>query len=425
MSGYFALLRDPLVARPFVASVVARVPIATAPLGLVLLVRELRDSYSLAGLVTGLFAVGLAIGSPFWGRAMDRRGQPRVLLPIAALSGGLLLLLTGATAWQAVPAAVLPALALVAGLFFPPLSPAMRATWRVVVTDERRRRRGYALDAVAVESIFVGGPLLLSALLLLHVPVLPLLVTVVLLVGGTVAYARTPGARRGSGPGSRPGADGGADGAGGDGTGGASALLHSPAFVLLLAVMAAMSIGFGIVDVSLAGLAEHLIGSANDLGVMFAPIAGGSAVGGLVYGSRDWRSPDRRRLLVTLTAFGLLLVVVALLAGADAPLLALVPVLFLTGLTISPNLIAAQSLVDQLTPAHRLGEAQAWLSTAITAGSAVGNAVAGGVLDVSGPRAALSLAAAAVLVAALGTLVAQRAWNPARAAVGRAADRVP
>ncbi|PRY15349.1 MFS transporter [Kineococcus rhizosphaerae] len=398
MSGYFALLRDPVVARPFVSSVVARIPIATAPLGLVLLVRSARDNYTLAGIVTGLFAVGLAVGSPLWGRAMDRLGQPRVLVPAASVSGLLLLLLTGATVWTAVPGVVLPVLALLAGAAFPPLSPAMRSTWRVVVTEERRRRRGYALDAAAVETIFVGGPLLLSVLLLLGVAPLPLLVTVVLLVGGTLAYCRSEGARRVVPHPVPEHAHAGA------------ALLRSGGFVLLMAVMAVMSVGFGILDVSMAGLAEHLLGSADRLGLLFAPIAGGSALGGLLYGSRDWRSPDRRRLLVTLTVFGLLLFAVAAGAGEGVPLPVLLVVLFATGLFISPNLIAAQGLVDLLAPDHRLGEAQAWLSTAITAGAAVGNAVAGVLLDVAGARTALTVAASAVLAAAVVCAVAQRSW---------------
>lgn len=400
MSGYAALLRDPSVARPFVSSVVARVPIATAPLGLVLLVRDQRDSYSLAGVVTGLFAVGLALGSPFWGRAMDRLGQPRVLVPTAVASGALLLLLTAATARPSFPAPGLPVLSLLAGAAFPPLSPAMRSTWRVVVREERARRRGYALDAAAVETIFVGGPLLLSGLLLLGRATLPLLVTVLLLVGGTFAYVRSPGARRVP----ATALPGGAHGA-------AAVLLHSRGFVLLLAVMAVMSIGFGILDVSIAGLTERLLGSADRLGVLFAPIAGGSALGGLLYGTRDWRSADRRRLLVSLSVFGVLLLAVAACAGAQVPLPVLLVVLFLTGLFISPNLIAAQSLVDQLAPAHRLGEAQAWLSTAITSGAALGNAVAGLVLDASGPGAALTTAAGAVLLAGVVCLGAQRVWG--------------
>jgi len=400
MSGYLALLRDPLVARPFGSSVIARIPIATAPLGLVLLVRDQRDSYSLAGIVTGLFAIGLAVGSPLWGRAMDGRGQPRVLVPTALTSGTLLLLLTGATVSQAVPAPVLLGLALLAGIAFPPLSPAMRSTWRVVVTEDRRRRRGYALDAAAVETIFVGGPLLLSGLLLFGWAALPLLVTVVLLIAGTLVYVGSPGTRR-----AVPSAV--AASVSGPGT----AVLHRGGFVLLLAVMATMSIGFGILDVSIAGLAEHLLGSADRLGVLFAPIAGGSAVGGLLYGSRDWHSADRRRLLVTLTVFGFLLLTVATGAGAEVPLVVLMVLLFCAGLFISPNLIAAQSLIDALTPSHRLGEAQAWLSTSITAGAALGNSIAGIVLDASGPRVALTVASCAVLTAAVLCLVAQQTWS--------------
>jgi predicted MFS family arabinose efflux permease len=93
------------------------------------------------------------------------------------------------------------------------------------------------------------------------------------------------------------------------------------------------------------------------------------------------------------------------------PLVVLMVVLFFAGLFISPNLIAAQGLVDQLAPAHRLGEAQAWLSTAITAGAALGNAAAGLILDAAGPREALTTASCAVLAAALVCLAAQRVWG--------------
>lgn len=412
MPGYVALLRDPFAARPFVASVIGRIPIATVPLGLVLLVRELRDSYTLAGIVTGVFAVGLAVGSPFWGRALDRLGHPRVITTTACTSAAVLVLLTIATAVPAVPPAVLIVLSVLVGATFPPMSPAMRATWRIVVPDEERRRRGYALDAVAVETIFVGGPLLLSGLLLFTPSVVPLLVTAVLLAGGCIAYSRTRAARTRV---PHPGATGPgrADGRSGDGGFG---VIGSPGIPMMLTVMGSMSIGFGLLDVSLAGLAEELLGSADKLGVMFAGIAGGSAVGGLLYGSRNWRSPDRARLPFSLSGFGILLSVVALYASADATLWILVPLLFCAGLFISPNLIAAQGLVDELAPAHRLGEAQAWLSTSITAGAALGNAAAGVLIDTGGPQVSLATAAGAILLAAGLAVGAQRHWRRSAAA---------
>ncbi|WP_432526003.1 MFS transporter [Kineococcus auxinigenes] len=358
------------MAAPFSASVVARVPIATAPLGLVLLVRDLRDAWDLAGLVTGVFAVGLTLGTPFWGRGLDRHGQPRVLVPTATASAALLVVLTAAVATPAVPAAALVLLALGAGLTFPPLSPAMRTTWRAVVADEGVRRRGYALDAVAVETLFVAGPLLLTLLLAVGPAVVPLLVTALMLAGGTLAYCRCAGPRQRLSPAAR------SETAVGAGAG--LGVLRAVGIPAVLTAMAAMSIGFGLLDVSMAGMAEQRFGSADDLGVLFAAIASGSAVGGLLYGSRSWRSADRLRLVVTLAGFGTLLVALSASAGSGAPLPLLLAALFVTGLFISPNLIAAQHLVDDLVPVHRMGEAQAWLSTAITAGAAIGNAVAGG-----------------------------------------------
>ena len=110
MSNYAAVLRNGRAARPFYAAVLARLPIAMAPLGLVLLVRAERGSYSLAGIVAGAFAVGIAFGSPLWGRALDRYGQPRVVLLSALSSAALLVAVTLLTASSA-PDAVLPAVA--------------------------------------------------------------------------------------------------------------------------------------------------------------------------------------------------------------------------------------------------------------------------------------------------------------------------
>ncbi len=59
------------------------------------------------------------------------------------------------------------------------------------------------------------------------------------------------------------------------------------------------------------------------------------------------------------------------------------------------------------------------MSTAITAGAAVGNAVAGILLDLAGARTALGVAATAVVTAAAVCLLAQRTW------AARQSDPVP
>ena len=76
--------------------------------------------------------------------------------------------------------------------------------------------------------------------------------------------------------------------------------------------------------------------------------------------------------------------------------------------------IIQQGLVDELAPAHRLGEAQSWLNTAFTAGSAGGTALAGVLVDLGGPQRSFLGAALAVGTAAVLALAAQPRWRRAR-----------
>ncbi len=230
---------------------------------------------------------------------------------------------------------------------------------------------------------------------------LPLLVTAGLLAAGGLGYCLSPVARRASASVQHAAA-----GASAGGTGPRSALAATgvPA---VLAVMLVISIGFGQLDTSMTATADLALGSTERVGILFAAIAGGSTVGGLAYGTRAWRISERRAIPVLLAVFAVLLTALSvLLATGTTALVVLLPVLFLTGLTIAPTLIMQQALLDHLVPGHRLNEAQAFLSASNTTGAAVGTAVAGVVIDVAGLSwsyggAALGVAAAAV-VAVLG-----------------------
>ncbi len=398
---YVAVLRRGTVLRPFAAAVVARLPIAMTPLGIVLLVQSVRGSYGIAGIVTGAFAVGTAAGAPLWGRLMDRHGQVRVLLPIVLASALLIAGLAVGTV-AGLPDAVLVTLAGLAGVTFPPFSAAMRSTWRMVLPDGPVRRAAFALDAVAVEALFVGGPLFLSLLLLVSPPVVPLLVSAGLLaVGGLVYVWTTPARRRvdvqpvrdpeptisasGRLPGARPGLIGGA-------------------LPLILGISAVMSIGFGVIDTSLAATARQVLGRADRLGWLFAAIAGASVVGGLVYGTRASSDREHRRLPLALGVFALSLSPIPFLLHAGRPpLWSLLPLLFLAGLAIAPSLIMLQHLVDRAAPGGRGNEAQAWLSTSNTAGGATGTAAAGLLIDAHGVATAFG---GAVLALGLSALLA-------------------
>jgi MFS family permease len=413
VQAYLRLLRHGPAARPFFAALLARLPIAMAPLGILILIERDRGAYSLAGFVTGAFAVGSALGMPLWGRLMDRFGQPRVLVPTSVVSGAMLVALALATV-AGLPSPALLALSLLAGVAFPPMSAAIRAAWRVIFPDPGSRRVAFALDGTSVELIFVGGPLLLSLLLVLTPPAVPLVLTALLLIGGTLAYCRTGAAR-----GSRGGLD--------DTVDGGPARRRVPVVFLggvatVLGSMLMLSVGFGQLDTSMAATAGLMLGSTDNVGILFAFIAGGSALGGLAYGARHWGFSERHAVPVLFLAFSLLLGLMALLLSWSGATLALVlPLLFVTGVTIAPALIMQQQLMDHLAPTDRLNEAQSFLSAANTTGAAAGTAVAGVLIDFHGVDWSFAGASAALLLAVVVALASQRRWARAEREVADAA----
>ena len=401
---YGDLLRRPGVRTPLLCVCVARFPTAMTPLGAVVLIAEVRGSYTGAGLISGTFALFTAASAPLWGRLMDRAGQPRVIGGTSACAA-LLLAAFALSATAGAPAGALVVLAALTGLSLPPVNPAMRVAWSVIVPDETARRAAYALDASATELIFVLGPLLLTALLA-GPPALPLLATAGLLLAGGLGYART-GAARAWRP-ARPAA--------GRPRGGSP--LRSPGTALTLAVGLATAVAFGQFDVAITATAERIFHSAAVLAVFFATAAIGSTAGGLWYGSRRWPGEDRQRLPVTLAGFaaGAALLATVLTVRPAAPLPMLVPVLLFTGLCIAPSLIIQQALVDEHTAPERRSEAQAWLTTGATAGSAAGMAIAGALVDRAAPAAAFAGGVVSLAAAVLAALAAQRWWRPPRSA---------
>ena len=407
MRTYGRVLRHSPASRPFMFAALARLTLAMIPLGILILVEQQRQAYAIAGVVSGAYAIGAAVGTPLWGRLMDRFGQVTVLLPTTAASAALLVGLANATTAGA-PDQALIALATGVGLSYPAISPALRSSFRISLPDPEDRRAAFALDATSVELAFVCGPLLLSALLLPRIPVLPLLVTAGLLAVGGLGYCATEVPRRASAvaqhtaSGQKPGTTG----------AGPRTAVAATGVVAVLIVMLMLSIGFGQLDTSMAATSDLALGGTQQVGILFAAIAGGSTVGGLAFGARSWPFDERRAVPVLLCLFGVFLTSMAgLLTVGAVSLLILLPVLFLTGLTIAPTLIMQQQLLDQLAPAHRLNEAQAFLSASNTTGAAVGMAIAGIVIDRAGLPWSFGGAALGALFAAGVALRNQPRWR--------------
>ncbi len=399
VSRYLRILRRRAALVPFAAAVLARLPISMAPLGMVLLIQQVRGNYTIAGSVTAAFALATSVSAPMLGRLLDRVGQARVLVPTALISATLLAALALVAA-SGGPYLVLLLLSAAVGLSFPVITPAMRAAWRTVLESPTDRAAAYAMDAVAVEAIFVGGPLLLSALLALRPATIPLLVTAAFLACGGVAYSLTAAARN-STPDQPPEGTDPADGS----------PLRTRGVPAVLVVSLAMSVGFGQLDVSLAATARQVLHDQARVGLLFAAIAGGSSIGGLWYGARAWSRPERQRLPIAMAGFGAGLFAMPLVLSAGGGIPVLLPVLFGTGLCIAPGLIIQQALIDRLSASHRLGEAQSWLNTGFTAGGAGGTALGGILVDLGGPGLSFTGAALAVTAATVVSFAVQRRWR--------------
>ncbi|MGA3152835.1 MAG: MFS transporter [Streptosporangiaceae bacterium] len=104
---------------------------------------------------------------------------------------------------------------------------------------------------------------------------------------------------------------------------------------------------------------------------------------------------------------------------AQPGLLSLVLGIFFCGLTISPTLIAGYSLVERQAPAARRTEGMTWLSSTISVGVAGGAAIAGHIIDSSGPSWGYVFAAGCGSAAAAACLLGiskLRATDEAQAA---------
>jgi len=179
--------------------------------------------------------------------------------------------------------------------------------------------------------------------------------------------------------------------------------IPAPGLITLVPVYLCLGAMFGTIDLSTVDFAqEH--GHKPLAGFILGAYALGSAVGGLCYGSRIWQAPVHRRFALTLCTVA---------AGtatfwAVPGLAVLAVVIFCSGLAISPTFIAGFSLIDQQAPAGRRTEGLAWLTSAISVGVAVGSAVAGHIIDVSGARSGYVFAAGCGAAAAAACLLGLR-----------------
>ena len=383
MSGrarYAAVLRAPHVTPLLFASMVARLPYGVFALAAILYLAEARDSYAVAGLVDGAFAIGAAVGVPWQSRLIDRVGQRRVLLPCAlldALATGLLIVLTEADA----PTVALVACGLIGGLSVANIGTALRTLWPELL---RRREEllpvAFALDSVAVELLFTVGPLIAAVIIAVASPAAALVVSAACSLVGTLLFIARPPSRNW-----RPHPKSGSQGALG--------ALRSPGVRTIAFSSVPVGFCFGAVEISLPAFSEQY-GTRELAGVLLAAWSVASVVGGLAYGARTWPGS-----LGSIYLWLSVLLPLGYLPALLAPSIAWMALLILpAGFLIAPLGAAGNQLIDRVAPAGAATEAYAWPVTAILIGFAGGTAAGGALVEAFDWRACFVAAAATAAV---------------------------
>jgi MFS family permease len=379
---YRAILSAPHVRGLVFSMLLARLPVGLNGLAIVLYMREQTGSFAIAGGVAGSLAAGVGIGAPAMGRAVDRLGQWRVLLPCAvgqASALGALVLCTEIGA----PLVVLLVCGFAAGSLNPPTSSVLRSAWPSLLVDRPDLlQRAFALDSTMIELILIIGPLIVGAIAALTSPAAALAVSAACVLTGTALFSTRPVLGR-----ARPQERARKLGA-----------LSSPGVRTILMSSLPAGIGVGTCQVGLPAFA-HASGAPGAAGPLLAAFSVGSASGAILYGGL----PNRRSLHGAHLAVAIALPL-GILSLAAAPSVGVMALLVLVaGCCVAPLVATRNELVGGVAPPDARTEAYTWPVTAFVGGIAIGQALAGSLAEGPGWRYAFFVGAA---FAAVGALIA-------------------
>ena len=397
LTPYRRVLARPGVSRLLLFGVLARVPATAGGVVLTLhVVLTLGRGYAAAGLVATFVTVGMAVGSPWRGRAVDRLGLRRALAPS---------IVAEAVVWGVAPFVsyeVLLGVAFVGGLLGLPIFTVTRQSLSVLVSAEQRRT-AYSLDSMGVELSFMAGPALgvvvatqiSSTVAMLGVGALMVTAGIALFVFDppTRSPEQEPEQQLEQEP-SRAGHAG-------------VRSWFSPGLAAVLAASAAGTIVLAGTDVGVvAVLRSH--DAIGLTGIVFAAWGLASMLGALVFGAlRRPVSP-----FALLAVLGLLTVPVGLAGGPWWLALAILP----AGALCAPLITATAEEVARRVPERVRGEAMGWHGSSLTVGTALGAPLAGYAIDRFGAWAGFAAVGGVGLVLALAGIAAQRVVDTRRAA---------
>ncbi|WP_308493421.1 MFS transporter [Microbacterium terrisoli] len=384
MAGYRDLLRTPGVGRIIAAQLTARFPSGMTSLALLMHIEHVTGTYGAAGLVLAAASVGQAVSGPITSRWMGRWGMRRVLtltMVVCAIAlAGIGLFTLSISAYMA--------LGLVSGLSTPPVQSAVRTIYPKMV-NSRQLTPLFSLDASLQEIIWILAPVVITLVATQISTVVGIMLIVVILLAGGSWFILSPELGRVRIPRSRHRF---------------GLVLARPA-VLLATVMGFLLIGAcAAVE---AGVIATFGEGGLEAGLVLAIFSIGSLAGGLVSGGiAIGRWAMARRMAVV--AGGLVVTTLSLsvwwLSGS----------LLVAGIGVAPALAVMFAMTTASVKFSDTAEAFGWVGTGQLIGAAAGSAIAGFLIDGSGPRGAYLTAAAFAVVGLIVAVLCVRGFPDLR-----------
>ncbi|MFI1018377.1 MFS transporter [Streptomyces sp. NPDC020965] len=387
---YRAALGVPGIPRVVGALFACRLLAGMVSLALLLAAEDAMGSFAGAGLVAGAYAVALTFTAPVWGHVTDIRGLRRSLLLATVLQAAAFTVFLLTASGRAHPV-LLAAAAFVVGACTPPSGTVANSVFAGHVTGEEERKTLLALSGLLTESVFILGPLIVAAAVLLFSPLAAVLVTAVVSTCGAlwlagasaVAAVDRESARRTV----------------------RNRFTWPPGQIRILLTIALGAMAIGAVQVTTVAHADSIGTSA---GLLMAVTACGGVLGSLLYGGTRLPGAQTTHLIVVLAVYGLAIATLGPEPGLALSLL----LLFVIGFANGPADGIEAALVSERASPETRARAFGLLVSANWIGFAAGSAITGYAVEHLSTGVGALVGSVAALAAVCALLERRRATAP-------------
>lgn len=386
--GYAELLRIPHTARYAIGAVIACMPFPMVGMTITISVQHYYGNYSLAGALTAVQAISLAVASPILGKLVDKFGQRQVSIPticvwmVAAFS-----LVTAITshAPEWVLFCIVPFMAAI-----PPWGAMNRSRWTHLLKGQpEKTNRALSLCGVFDECMWVIGNPLASTLAVIS-GVLSFTFTGVCVLVGALMFltelttepksqtqlAREAGMTRAEYRAHVAAQAAALRGKDEDEQKAAKGSIISAGLIAVCVTWFSIGAFQSATSISIIAFATEQ-NMKQYTGFVFACFSFSSLVGALVYGAKNWRIPLWKRFY-----FCLAVVNIGIGSFLFAKHLWVIMLIYLLiGVCQAPTWVNGNQLMLHLVPPTRFTEGMAWMGAMNSIGSSAGSAIAGQFID--------------------------------------------